>query len=86
MQCFLVSGTDESCAADLKAVDCALVASDICDEWSVLVCLLLVPRLYVFVEGHCELKNVECFLLCVLNDNVWLELGDTECRSSYFTF
>ena len=39
VQCLFVSGVDESSTADLKAVDGALVACDVCDEWGVLVCI-----------------------------------------------
>ena len=80
MQYFLVSRADESSAADFKADYGALVACDVCDKWCVFVCFLLVPCVNVFVEWHCEFENVECFAVCVLNDNIWFEPGNTEGR------
>ena len=69
-ECRFVSLWDESCGAHLKAVHCAVISCDVCDEWCVFTWFLKVPLLDV--AG----KRNSLFLLFLLfssslRSNVW---------------
>ena len=77
-ECRFVSLWDESCGAHLKAVHCAVISCDVCDEWCVFTWFLKVPLLHVAGKRNSQLKYVQ-FLLCVINnDYVRLQICYTE--------
>ena len=70
----------KSCAANFKAVEGTFVARYVSDKRCVLISLVFILGVYVLVEWHCKFKNVQGFVLNVLNNVVWFELCHTEGR------